>query len=170
MSKTGVSGVGRAQFKKRSPDAIGGLDPKARAVIEALQPYQLGSAYKTHPLWVLNELSRRDKHRFKFAAVASGNGVRFNGPGHINLAGHPAGEWKVHSAILEVGKRTPLVSMPVRPIDPDQPVRLNIQPNVDVGFGAGTPLVAGRPVLDILAGLHNYIVDEVLPRLELFLK
>lgn len=41
-----------------------GLSQEARAIIESLQPYQLGAgAYKQHALWQLHKLDIIDKHR-----------------------------------------------------------------------------------------------------------
>jgi len=42
-----------------------GLSPKARAIIESLQPYQLGvdPAYREHALWQIHKLDIIDKHR-----------------------------------------------------------------------------------------------------------
>ena len=45
-------------------------------VIEGLQPYQLGPDFKTHPLWLLNELCNIDKHAI-FAVRSTMGTVRF---------------------------------------------------------------------------------------------
>src|ERR1019366_2672930 len=45
-------------FKDKTKDIL----PRAVEVIEALQPYHRGAAFKEHPLWLLNELCNIDKH------------------------------------------------------------------------------------------------------------
>jgi len=45
-------------FKDKTKDLL----PLAVEVIEALQPYHRGAAFKEHPLWLLNELCNIDKH------------------------------------------------------------------------------------------------------------
>jgi hypothetical protein len=45
-------------FKDKTKDLL----PVAVEVIEALQPYQRGAAFKEHPLWLLNELCNIDRH------------------------------------------------------------------------------------------------------------
>src|SRR5207248_1277573 len=42
---------------------VGSVSDDARAIIEGLQPYQRGDDWKSHPLWVLRQLSDFDKHR-----------------------------------------------------------------------------------------------------------
>lgn len=46
-------------FQKRTA----GISREARKIIESLQPYHRGAAYKSHPLWMLNQLCNLDKHR-----------------------------------------------------------------------------------------------------------
>jgi hypothetical protein len=43
-------------------DAIKDILPAAFTVIESLQPYHRGPAYKRDPLWIINELCITDKH------------------------------------------------------------------------------------------------------------
>jgi hypothetical protein len=43
-------------------DAVKDILPAAIPIIESLQPYKGGSDYKTHPLYLLNELCVIDKH------------------------------------------------------------------------------------------------------------
>lgn len=38
------------------------IPPEAVKVIQTLQPYERGTAFKTHPLWQLNQLCNLDKH------------------------------------------------------------------------------------------------------------
>jgi hypothetical protein len=61
----------RAPTESELDGKIGGVDPRARAVIKDLQPHHAGNSYRTHYLWMLHELDRIDKHR-RLNVVASG--------------------------------------------------------------------------------------------------
>jgi hypothetical protein len=52
-----------AGFLKRGAGRIRHIDPKARAVIDGLQPYHAGSAAELQWLWILEKLHNIDKHR-----------------------------------------------------------------------------------------------------------
>ena len=47
---------------------IKGVSTTAHKLIESFQPYSLGTRYKEHSLWKLNELSNWDKHNFLIRA------------------------------------------------------------------------------------------------------
>lgn len=49
--------------KKWPPVTLPMFAEEAHPIIDRLQPYKRGTAYKGHPLWQLNELCRLDKHR-----------------------------------------------------------------------------------------------------------
>ncbi len=49
------------KYKKRVDGMIGGINEQARKIIDGLQP--LGPDYKSDPLYLLNEMWNRDKHR-----------------------------------------------------------------------------------------------------------
>ncbi len=49
--------------KPRAPGVSGGVSVPARALIRSAQPYQWGTRYIEHPLWVLHQLWNIDKHR-----------------------------------------------------------------------------------------------------------
>jgi hypothetical protein len=60
LGKNGKPTRASGLFKMRS------LDPDSQALIENMQPYHAGDS---HPLWVLHELSKTDKHRFTLATA-----------------------------------------------------------------------------------------------------
>jgi hypothetical protein len=63
-TRKGQTGAGPSVFQNNVlPRDIKDLSPAAQTIIE-MQPYKLGTAYKTHFLWELGELSNTDKHRF----------------------------------------------------------------------------------------------------------
>lgn len=45
------------------PHVAGGVSDAALAIIDDAQPYQWDDAYAAHPLYILNWLNNRDKHR-----------------------------------------------------------------------------------------------------------
>lgn len=63
----------RDRPRKRGPGPLDGIPTNSDAwvFIEQAQPYQLGDEAKAHPLYSLNVLSNRDKHRMLNPAVGS---------------------------------------------------------------------------------------------------
>lgn len=53
--------------RPRTPGVAGGVSVAARTVIREAQPYQWGSRYSEHPLWLLHQLWNIDKHRYVIA-------------------------------------------------------------------------------------------------------
>ncbi len=51
------------EFAEAGLDQIAGIGKEATAIIERLQPYHGGDKYNLETLWILRELSNRDKHR-----------------------------------------------------------------------------------------------------------
>jgi hypothetical protein len=51
--------IGPLDPTKYDDSGLEGADPAARTAIKELQPFR----NKTHPIWLLNEINRRDKHR-----------------------------------------------------------------------------------------------------------
>jgi hypothetical protein len=61
--------------RPRTPGVSGGVQiPAAQALIRSAQPYQWGSRYIEHPLWLLHQLWNIDKHRY---VIAKGTFGRF---------------------------------------------------------------------------------------------
>jgi len=56
---------------------VGGIAPVARTIVEGLQPYRRGQNFASHPLWVLHELSRIDKHRLPHVVLMIPTAVAF---------------------------------------------------------------------------------------------
>lgn len=65
-----------ARFWKMVDRRLPGLLPKHRTVVEAYQPYK---TTKVHPLGLLNDLSRQDKHRQLVATLAANKEYRIRG-------------------------------------------------------------------------------------------
>lgn len=132
------------------------IDPLAQAVIKELQPYVAGpDLYRTHPLWLLNELARIDRHRFLHtvgAPVQHGVGL-----GGDNL----------HIVSMEMfGVRRPGAEVArylAQPIDPARPMRMDLDFTVEIQFNDG-PRQGERPG-QVVADLERYVVNEVAARL-----
>jgi hypothetical protein len=58
-----------AEYAQKVGSYLRGTTPIARTLIEALQPYHAGNGSRSHPLWLLAELSNQDKHRVPPLAV-----------------------------------------------------------------------------------------------------
>jgi hypothetical protein len=65
-----------------STDAVRDILPAAIPVIEGLQPYNRGTDFKLHPLYLLNELCILDKHAV-VPVKASDAKISFNGAGFL---------------------------------------------------------------------------------------
>jgi hypothetical protein len=141
---------------------LGAMDPKARAIIEALQPNVRGNAYADDPLWKLNELARIDRHRFIHLTVATLGGIGIGGDNlHIE-------EIEIGGAGPTAGDGAKLGYASVRPIDPGRPMQMHFTPEPQVVFKEGD--WAGAPALDFLAEIRGHIETEVVPLLRPFLK
>lgn len=53
--------------ERRGPGVPGGILAPARTLVGAAQPYQWGTRYREHPLWLLHQLWNIDKHRYVIA-------------------------------------------------------------------------------------------------------
>lgn len=45
------------------PSVVGGISDERLAILDKIQPYELGERFADHPLWRLSELDNIDKHR-----------------------------------------------------------------------------------------------------------
>jgi hypothetical protein len=146
-----------------------GMDPAAQAEIELLQPYRRGDAFEDDPLWRLQELNRRDKHRILHVVGAHAGGVALNFDRSVNVAG--IGKTYVRGLGGPVDGRTQIGRWDgMFPIDPRREMRVNLRPTLNVVFHSATPLVGGAAVIDVLVGVNDYIVGDVLSLLSPFLK
>jgi hypothetical protein len=164
----GTPGCGPTRFKD-AKRKIAGVDPAAQAVIERLQPYQLGADFRTHELWRLYDLARIDRHRLLHLSVLYSTGILLTPGSHLNIATIGGGEGLyAHEGEIELGQRTEVARLTVTPTDPKKRVYMNIKPALEVVFAANSP-AAGESVPAVLAGIYNYIVNDVLTALERFL-
>ncbi len=156
---------------------IRGIDPKAQAIIEGLQPYNRGNTYDSHPLWQLTLLNNIDKHRslHVVGAAMSGASLPVGRPGSwLNVAGMgiPGNEHHTIEIMGDIAAegRTKVARWAMFPIDPSKEMHMGFAPVLDIAFDFATPLVGGGSIYDMLGDLHNYLLSDVFPPLMGFLK
>ncbi len=164
-SKKGVHGMGPQMWASNSGGMIGMASPKAQSIIEGLQPYQHGKDFDAHPLWVLNELCNRDKHRVLNMVTGVINTLQIV-PGSLVNCRHGPGE------IIPLGRTVngeiQIASVPLEKIDPDLQIGMNINFTLKVVFSGILP--AQLNVIDTLGEIHRYITEEVIPPLTPYLR
>ncbi|MBU8921223.1 MAG: hypothetical protein KOO63_05335 [Bacteroidales bacterium] len=165
-SSKGVSGFGSDRFRDNAVQMLQAINPKAKTVIERLQPYQRGRNFRSHPLWQLNELSNIDKHRMLH--VTAWNFTALGIPRDMLLPREEwreGGELKVFSLGAVEGEAI-FARIPRGILVPDPEMHMNIFPAFEIAFKDG-PLI-GEKVIPILSDIFNYIVTEVTPALDSF--
>jgi hypothetical protein len=170
--RSGNTGVGSALFHQRRKNGdpapgsglskIQGWDPAAQAVVEGVQPYQRGHDFVSDPLWVLHELDRINKHRLLHSVVASFEGFTFE-PIKSNATFGPG---SIESLAGTVEDGAPVARIyGIAAADPSIEVHVEAGTPVGIAFASDTPCVAGKDVLDSLAGIDAYISEAVAPAL-----
>jgi hypothetical protein len=138
-------------------DAVRDILPAAVAVIESLQPYHRGNAFKQHPLWILNRLSTIDKHRV-FAVTST------------EMRGKIT-----HSDIEDFS------DFQFRHLDYGAEIRVALSHRNKVQFQANPfELILGEPIptcygifearITTLRAIHDFVGDEVITRFAGFFK
>ena len=128
----------------------------ARTIIEDVQPYKRGKDFRDHPLWLIHEMDRIDKHRDLVLTAAAVPRTQINS---IHF------EKVIEAAIERVGpvKHGDELSYWVVPRgqEPDEDMAFTR----GVAFGEGTP-AQGSPPVETLRSLRNYIRFRVAFRLD----
>lgn len=149
------------------------LTAECRAVVEKLQPFQIGGEARDHWLWHLNELSRVDRHRVPHVVGAVAQPT---------MSTHPVDK-SADPEPYRLGKLGQSVTMTLRDsfatvkdgaeimgwaFDPPRPdVEMHVEPDFFVTLDDGVgPAV--RPVTDVLSGILSHIEGVVLPSLSKF--
>jgi len=173
----GNPGMGAAAFKrvdgKGAPVPgsglfkIRGIDPKAQAIIEGLQPYHRGNAFRAHPLWTLHELDNVNKHRLLHTGLAWSGGIGINTAKSVNFSIEP-GILNSYGGVIETD--TPIARIPLGPADRSRAMQVDVQPQVaDIAFAKGSAGMQDISVIKTLSDIHNYVVSDVLLPLAPFL-
>jgi hypothetical protein len=113
------------------PQVAGGVCADALAIIHDAQPYQFGTDYAAHPLWMLNELWNIDKHRH----VAM-RGARIDG--FLIEAGTPRFSYTVRTiSFNEYGAEIALVPDNPTVHPPDSTIRVMVHepgPGIEISL------------------------------------
>jgi hypothetical protein len=176
--RSGTLGVGHGHFHKVRKNGhpapgsglskIRGWHPNAQAIIEGLQPYKRGNAYRSDPLWVLHDLARINRHRLLHTTVASFSGIGIDLGRSINVGTVFPGTIRSLGGTVETD--TPIAEFPpIGPVNPSQPMHVEIQPRLDVAFAQETPGVEEESVVETLYGLYTYVRGDVISALTPYL-
>jgi|ERR1019366_6629121 hypothetical protein len=148
-------------YSKHRKRKIGGVSPSAQTVIDGLQPFNAGPDFRSHPLWLLNELSNIDKHRAPHLSAAH--------HGSTQIPGQRVYVERLHfirqAGLLE--SPTEIIRYKAFPHSKTRRVNMKFNFVVDVVF-AGEP-VPNQPLTISLKALRDYAAKEVIPKLRPFL-
>lgn len=153
---------GRSGYEK-----ICGVEPRAQAVIEDMQPFNGGDDPKLHPLWTLHALSTEDKHRLPVVTgliVEGGVEAERTGPNRLNLV---LGDWRgtINIGAFEVGD--PIAEWTEGTFTPEPESYEDLSVIFGVALDPKGP-GRGREVMDTLSDCINYVREDVLFRLAPF--
>lgn len=133
-------------------DAVRDIPPEAFTIIESLQPYHRGTAFKDHPLWILNELCITDKH-----ATPAVNCSAFSY--RINNAEVLSRRWFNYRCEVAVSLSRKFKAQ----FDPDPP---------EIIFGK--PIDSAGPGFEVRIGafrdIYDFVRNDVIPRFAGFFK
>ena len=143
---------------------LGGIAPKAKAIIQSLQPYHAGDAYVSKPLWQLHELSNIDKHRLLLICAFSSRSAMYNISSGSNF------DFTGGNAVYNARLKPDAVVMRFtgRKRDPRKKMNVEFYPLAEAIFD-GAPIVDGKDVIVTLNALFDYVRVDVIPPLVKFL-
>jgi hypothetical protein len=145
----------RTMNSRECRNKIGCIHPDAQAIIKDLQPYQGGRGGRSNLLWVLHELSVKDKHRFPHLGVASAGTISVFAAGSSGtLVGTP--NWEPFEGRAEVLRY-------YSPTGAYAEVDMQRPPTFFVTFGKGAPAaIYGYRVEAVLRGILAYVTRKVI--------
>lgn len=159
--------------KRRAPTARSGLNKiraipeEAREVIEELQPYHAEDP-QLHPLWILNEYSRIDRHRTLSVMFAMSDYTSVDVGRRTESGEFVSDPDMVANGVLTIGAFRhggELYRFTLR--EPESNVGVKYDSPLHLALGQAY-VVTGEPVVDLLGSIHRHIDQEVLPRFERF--
>jgi hypothetical protein len=152
---------GAHSFDSAAGSKLKGIDPKARDAIKALQPYHRKAAYSEHPLWVIHELDRIDKHRrLSLTAYAMGGVGIGAGPSGFAHIGHLHMERAGHSGPVVDGSVVAIFTA----------LNSQFQMNFTRDLTLAEPSLPNALfVVQTLTTLRDFVRTEVVPTLTPFL-
>jgi hypothetical protein len=142
---------------------VRGIDPRAKTVIEGLQPYNREDGFWRDRLWQLNKLETIDKHRLPHATTLNNlSALSFFVPDGI-------GAEEVQSLFRYFDSSAPIAEYPAFDSTGAE-VHVDFTAAFDVCFSEGVPdWLLSKSIPGTLEGFHRYIVGTVLPALAPFL-
>jgi len=149
---------GKAASHRRNPGGrkITGVDPRVKAIIERLQPYnRTDGPADLHPLYLLHNLDNRDKHRVLNLAITT---VRPQGLNLSNLVNVRHRVLSQATGALEDG--TEFARFKLERADDAIPGKVYLNTNLEseITFDKEGP-GRGLPVADVLDGIMQSVSD-----------
>jgi hypothetical protein len=129
--------------------SLDGVSQEAICEIAALQPYHRGAAYKSHPLWRLDEICNLDKHR-RIPANGSASILHFP-----NLA--PGEEKSILT--VEVTDTGYIMSVPI-----GQKQKLDLHDTMRFAVHFGGDESGINEDFSGLVEIYNFVAESVMPR------
>jgi hypothetical protein len=160
-----VGGVNREGAPRANPDAdfdsivaekLAAIPNGLREALRKLQPYKRGAQWATHPLWVIHDLDRVDKHRHLHLVTAAANlsHLSMGGTGYFPYFWFGGG-------VVEDGD--------CEWADPAGPAP-HLQADIARQVVIGQPEAgSGREIVPLVRSLRGFLDTDVLPAIEPFL-
>jgi len=166
VDRKGNTGQGATLFQSQSK-CVRGMHPAAQLVIEGVQPYHRGNAFRNEPLWKLGALSNTDKHRTLHLAASYSKLFTIN-PHQIGARTlvYPNAIGKTFRTTgASVERDTVIGSIEFVHSDATHQVELDVTPSM--AFSDGVAL--NDDVIDTLEDIETYLIAFVIPSLSKFL-
>jgi hypothetical protein len=143
------------RVERPAPDPLAGIHPDARAIIQGLQPYQ-STDPKRDLLWVLNQLSNIDKHRFFHVAAWALGAAEFEviPVRHVTNITHQ----KILHTSGRVSLGTPLAEAIVHSHHPQPEVQVKTDFGLDIAFDETSTIVPNTLVGPLLRDISRYVI------------
>lgn len=155
-----------AKSRKRR---IGLLPEEAQVLIEGMQPHTYGTAFTEHPLWVLHDLERIDKHRLPVSARPMFHDMLITVPATAGIRERPGGRAKYSVSFnteATFDGRTEMARFPSSA--PPEIDDMNLEMSLDVVLDEKMP-AGGHSLVPLAENLLNYVLVEVARPLKRFL-
>jgi hypothetical protein len=137
---------------ERFGSQVSGVPDEAFCEIKALQPYHRGDAFKSHPLWRLNELCNLDKHRRIPANSVAVEGTIYG------LSAEEQLQVRMHAT-----DECHIVTIPLAFKDK---VRFDPNPPISITFGGDISGIT--ETFETIVEIRDFVALEVLPRFNRF--
>ncbi len=168
VDRQGFSGRGPDLFAEAANRRLATVTEPARAVIKQLQPYYTdGSVWMSHPLWILNEMARFDRHRFLQVAAVRGGDLRLDPDIRSNarIRGPIESYWgRVFEDWDEEGTpiATELARVTAEPVNPGREVHMHFQGALEIGWDddALPPTLASiehDPIMNTFISIERHV-------------